>query len=710
MIKKLDEEFLEYQTKLNLSEIYNNDEIKLLKESIPDLNNFIYLVSNNDINNSNNSKSFIDKNNQPQYQYRYFSSSRKIKNNSNTSVLIDKEKFYSLILDTIKNYFQNEQKFLLSKSISLLIDEIMNISKIIKQNLIYNEFFKSIKNTKLTNFSKNKDKNKEYKNTKVRFNTKDLKNKSTIITNRNTNENIPNLKNYPKEKDINNNINVKKQLSFETENERQKKNINNNRCNKSAFEKKIKEKKIKDFSSRKDKDKDKSKIISTSKINQSVSKRKNKKLNNNKIKINIFKRNISSMNTSTTQTKNKPLINHNPIVYNNNISLKKSLYDIKLGISDILNNKNEFSLTENQNIKKISKDERHRKNNVNNNKQIIINSPIDINFNLYKDIETQEFNIFKLEAIIGRELILPLIGYYVFNIFGFDQIFKYNIFENWCKKIAEGYHRNNFYHNDLHAADVTQTCLLYIKIGNDEDAYPLSIPNISSIFLSCLCHDYQHPGVNNNFLKETKNKLSIRYNDISILENMHISATFKLILNNKDCNIFDNVDNNLYKQMRKEMISCVLATDMTFHNQYVDFLKENLNYLKDDNIKRKDNKKHNEDYHQKFMNLLIHSADISNPTKKFKIYFEWAKLVVEEFWDQGDKEKDLHLPCSCDREKVTIYQSQLGFINFIEIPYFSLFAVLNPKLKFFYDNLINNKNILLSMQEKEKEKKKYKDE
>ena len=50
------------------------------------------------------------------------------------------------------------------------------------------------------------------------------------------------------------------------------------------------------------------------------------------------------------------------------------------------------------------------------------------------------------------------------------------------------------------------------------------------------------------------------------------------------------------------------------------------------------------------------------------------------------------------------------FINFIEIPYFSLFAVLNPKLKFFYDNLINNKNILLSMQEKEKEKKKYKDE
>ena len=706
MIKKFDEEYVEYQTKLNLSEIYNNDEIKLLKESIPDLNNLIYIVSNNDINTNSNSKSFTDKANQHQYQYRYFPTTRKIKNNSNTSILIDKEKFYSLILDTIKNYFQNEQKFLLSKSISLLIDEFLNISKIIKQNLIFNEFFKSIKNTKLINYSQNKEKNK---NIKVRFNTKDSKNKNNI--NKNASEDISSLHNFHKERDINNNTDFKKQLSFETENELQKNNINNNRrCNKSVFEIKIKEKKTKDNSNKKDK----SKINSASKINQSIIKKKNKKLNNNnKKKINIFKRNIASIyNNSSTQVKNNQLIKHNPI-YKSNISLKKKNYDIKIGISDILNNKNEWSLTENNYIKKISKNEKNktlRITNAHDNKKII-NSPTEIDLKIYKDIETQDFNIFTVESIIGRELVLPLIGYYVYNSYGFDKIIKYNIFENWCKKIAEGYQRNNFYHNDLHAADVTQTCLLYLKIGNNEEVNPFSTPNICSIFLSCLCHDYRHPGVNNNFLKETRNKLSIRYNDISILENMHISATFKLILNNKDCNIFESVDNNLYKQMRKEMISCVLATDMTFHNQYVDFLQENVNYLKDENKKNEAISKNNEDRHQKFMNLLIHSADISNPTKKFKIYFEWAKLVVEEFWDQGDKEKDLHLPCSCDREKVTIYQSQLGFINFIEIPYFSLFAELNPKLKFFYDNLLNNKNILLSMQEEDKkEKEKGKDE
>ena len=191
---------------------------------------------------------------------------------------------------------------------------------------------------------------------------------------------------------------------------------------------------------------------------------------------------------------------------------------------------------------------------------------------------------------------------------------------------------------------------------------------------------------------------------------MHISKTFKIILNNREYNVFEGIERNLYKEMRKQMISCVLATDMAFHNIYVDFLKYCVNDKKDSkNLNKEDNNNKKDDENQKYMNLLIHSADISNPTKLFDIYFEWAKLVVEEFWAQGDKEKKLNLPCSCDREKVTIYQSQLGFINFIEIPFFSLMADLSPKFKFFYDNLLNNKNILLSMQEKEKQKEKDKD-
>jgi hypothetical protein len=214
-----------------------------------------------------------------------------------------------------------------------------------------------------------------------------------------------------------------------------------------------------------------------------------------------------------------------------------------------------------------------------------------------------------------------------------------------------------------------------------------------------MCHDYKHPGVNNNYLKETKNLYALTYNDASILENMHISETFKLINLDKTCNIFDKVDSNVYKQFRKEMISCVLATDMAFHNNYFGFMK-----VKIDDIKKEGKNNNKNDDYQNFMNLLVHSADISNPTKPFDIYFKWAKFVVNEFYDQGDQEKKLGLKCSCDRNKVTIYQSQLGFINFIELPYFSLFVELFPKLKFYNDQLISNKNKLISMEEEEKNK------
>ena len=694
MIGKINEEYMESQTKLNLSDIYNNEEIKLLKKSIPELNNLIFLVPNNEIINTESSKYNNERAFHQQYQYRYLSPFRKIKNNSNTSFLIDKEKFYMLILNEIKQFLEKEQNFLLSKSISIVLDEILNISKIVKQNLIYNKFFRDIKSKKLLNYSPNKDKrlkNIKFKNSSVESKN-NSKNKNYINRNLNNNENIKILGNYSKETYIKSNSSVKKQLSFKTEGEIKKEN------------KKDYSKSVYDINSI---SKEQNKIYySNNSFLKRIKATKNKKNNNINKKNNyknIYKRNVNSMNNSSSQIRTTKKSNNNFLIGSKISLLKKNYDNKKFGLYEFMNTKNEHNLTtSNQNDRKILKDKGNKSLQKSNKK--IISSPSSINTDLYKNIEKQEFNIFNLEKKIGREMVLPLIGYYVFNTFEFGEIIKYNKFEKWCQKIADGYIRTNYYHNDLHAADITQTCMLYIKIGELQKEINFSKYEICIVFLSCMCHDYQHPGVNNNFLKETNNKLAIRYNDISILENMHISTTFKLILNNKDYNIFEEVEKDIYKKIRKGMISCVLATDMAFHNIYVDFLK---NEIKNRKEKKEDylNDKNKEELVQKYLNSLIHSSDISNPTKLFDIYFEWAKLVVEEFWDQGDKEKKLNLVCSCDREKVSIYKSQLGFINFIEIPYFSLIAEINPKLKFFYENLLYNKNTLLSMQEKENEEK-----
>ena len=700
MIGKLDEEYLENRGKLNLSEVYTSEEIKLMKKNIPDISNSIYLVSNNDFNNADNYRLYKEQINYP--KYRYLSSLKKIKNNSNNSFFIDKEKFYTLILNSIKQILEKEQNIILIKSISLIMDELLNISKIIKQNIIYHNFFKSIKNTKLIEVKKPTKSLSQNKNKYIKVNSGMYKNDSRYNSNTelNINPNDTNEKIYVSNKkyirfiESNNNTNLKKQLSFKLDTETRKKNKSS--CDiHITLNTKHKEKNKKGYS-----------IIKNSSQNNSISKKRNPsviyKKNKNKLSLYMKKENKNlSINKSNLTTTNSGLdskkINNNFRLDQKKISLKKANKENKnVGIYNIINNRCEYNMTGTYQNKKFDRKEKFDKISI---KKCC--SPSSIDSSLYTNIETQEFNIFILEKKIGRENILPLIGYYVFNVFNFNEIIKYNKFEKWSQKISEGYIRKNYYHNDLHAADITHTCLLYFKLGEIEKIHKFSKSNICALFCSCMCHDYGHPGVNNNFLKETKNKLSIRYNDASILENMHISATFKLTLNNKDCNIFENVDNNLYKEMRKEMISCVLVTDMAFHNLYVDILKKYINEIKDEK-----NKEKNEN--QKYMNLLIHSADISNPTKLFDIYFEWAKLVVEEFWDQGDKEKRLNLPCSCDREKVTIYQSQLGFINFIEIPYFSLLIELYPKLKFFYENLLNNKNILLSMQEKEKEKEKEK--
>ena len=70
-------------------------------------------------------------------------------------------------------------------------------------------------------------------------------------------------------------------------------------------------------------------------------------------------------------------------------------------------------------------------------------------------IETQEFNIFKLEEEVGAENTLSVISCYIFNSNNLYSYFNYNKFENFLQAITKGYNRENPYHTDLHAADVT---------------------------------------------------------------------------------------------------------------------------------------------------------------------------------------------------------------------------------------------------------------
>jgi hypothetical protein len=80
------------------------------------------------------------------------------------------------------------------------------------------------------------------------------------------------------------------------------------------------------------------------------------------------------------------------------------------------------------------------------------------------------------------------------------------------------------------------------------------------------------------------------------------------------------------------------------------------------------------------MEILLHCADISNPYKPFQICAKWADLVSQEFFSQGDKERELGIDISpmMDRNSSNLNNMQIGFIEFVVSPLISSESSLSP--------------------------------
>ena len=75
-------------------------------------------------------------------------------------------------------------------------------------------------------------------------------------------------------------------------------------------------------------------------------------------------------------------------------------------------------------------------------------------------------------------------------------------------------------------------------------------------------------------------------------------------------------------------------------------------------------------------NFLFHMADISNPSKPWAVCKKWTDLLFLEFFEQGDKERELGINISflMDRTTTNIAKAQDGFINNLIKPAFSLLS------------------------------------
>jgi hypothetical protein len=80
-------------------------------------------------------------------------------------------------------------------------------------------------------------------------------------------------------------------------------------------------------------------------------------------------------------------------------------------------------------------------------------------------IKCTDFDIFNFVDFVGQENSLPILSIVLFDHLNFFKFFNKKYFENFIYEISRGYIKENYYHNDIHAADVLHTSFTYLTIG-----------------------------------------------------------------------------------------------------------------------------------------------------------------------------------------------------------------------------------------------------
>ncbi|KAI8889731.1 HD-domain/PDEase-like protein [Backusella circina FSU 941] len=281
--------------------------------------------------------------------------------------------------------------------------------------------------------------------------------------------------------------------------------------------------------------------------------------------------------------------------------------------------------------------------------------------------------------------------------------------------ICNSYHSTNPYHNFRHAVDVLQANYYFLcRLGVIKPMCPGAVPvsfdtaspmgkkmkdllkplDIFALLMASVGHDVGHPGVNNNFMITTSTPLAILYNDRSVLESFHSMSFFNLLRQHCFSKVTDLRLNPEYATFRKIVVNSILATDMSMHDEYVQRIKEQAQRLKTGSV---DFNNPVECEREKLLlcAALIKCADISNCARPFEAAKRWAKILAEEFFEQGDLERELGmtvLPIN-ERGKVRLEDFQIGFKKCIALKLFEAVSQVSFEMSFTVDYINENLEI-----------------
>lgn len=318
------------------------------------------------------------------------------------------------------------------------------------------------------------------------------------------------------------------------------------------------------------------------------------------------------------------------------------------------------------------------------------------------------FNVLKLAEMLGPShcvlAVLTLNMMLKFKVLGELGIDPKKMYK-YLQRIGRNMPASNTYHNAKHVADVVHSiCLLMMKQDSLE---PELVENIGAhvqstwsgviertgmtrievlaMIFAAAVHDLDHPGMNNDFMVRSMDRLAIRYNDAAVLESHSCALAFEY-LQEEDYDVFSKLDKANFRRLRHLVIVMVGATDMGQHFEFVYKLSAICSKYSDSEVvKNLDMQvlKLIPEERETLFCCTLKLADLGHLRATREVHQAFSFGLRDEFTRQGERMAELNMtvPDMCLRKSIPLFaKGQVGFFNFIGLPFIHLWSKLFPSV------------------------------
>jgi len=242
----------------------------------------------------------------------------------------------------------------------------------------------------------------------------------------------------------------------------------------------------------------------------------------------------------------------------------------------------------------------------------------------------------------------------------------------WLCSVRRNY-RSVTYHNWRHAFNVCQ--LMFSIVTNTTWWKHLGEIECLSLVIACLCHDLDHRGTNNSYQIKSANNLARLYST-STMEHHHFDQCL-MLLSSHGNQLLANVSKEEFKSVILLIEEAILATDLAIYfknrgDAFALLSSGSVNWSSAD--------------HKKLIRgVLMTACDLGAITKPWEIQQKIATLIADEFFYQGDLEKqELHLnpiPMMDRDYKDKLPAMQVEFIDQICLPVYTNLINMSEQLQ-----------------------------